>query len=266
MLSNLKGWAQEVFLVDSHSADQTMDIPLRHAVHVVQRPFRGFGDQWKFAQRELPITVPWTMKLDPDERLSDELKRNLADAVRLGEADGVTTQCRLWFMRRPLPVRNDIPCAWKTGRCRFSDVLVNEYPLVEGAIAHVAGDIEYHDSPRLGVFAAQAEQVQDCGGAKSLSLRPTICGAAPAGQCAAAARVAEEAVSPRAGALRRVVLLPLAGAKDLARGMAGLCLGAYARVSRTPARLQIPRDVPDRKRDRAAPVWPGSAGLPGAAA
>ncbi|WP_374248658.1 glycosyltransferase family 2 protein [Thermomonas sp.] len=149
VLSNLKGWAQEVFLVDSHSADETVDIALRHGVHVVQRRFHGFGDQWNFALRELPITAPWTMKLDPDERLSNALKRNLTDAMQRSAAEGFTMQRRLWFMGRPLPVRHDILRAWKTGRCRFSDVLVNEHPLVDGAIAHVAGDIEHHDSPDL---------------------------------------------------------------------------------------------------------------------
>ena len=149
VLSNLKGWAQEVFLVDSYSADETVDIALRHGVHVVQRRFRGFGDQWNFALRELPITAPWTMKLDPDERLSDALKRNLADAMRRGEADGLTMQRRLWFMGRPLPVRQQILRAWKTGTCRFSDVLVNEHPLVEGRVQPVAGELEHHDSPDL---------------------------------------------------------------------------------------------------------------------
>lgn len=149
VLSNLKGWAQEVFLVDSYSADETVDIALRHGVHVVQRRFRGFGDQWNFALRELPITAPWTMKLDPDERLSDALKRNLADAMRRGEADGLAMQRRLWFMGRPLPVRQQILRAWKTGTCRFSDVLVNEHPLVEGRVQPVAGELEHHDSPDL---------------------------------------------------------------------------------------------------------------------
>ena len=50
-----------------------MDIALRHGVYVVQRKFDGFGDQWNFAL-QLPIAAPWTMKLDPDERLTDELK------------------------------------------------------------------------------------------------------------------------------------------------------------------------------------------------
>jgi len=149
VLANLEGWAQEVFLVDSHSADDTVDIALRHGVHVVQRRFRGFGDQWNFALRELPITAPWTMKLDPDERLSDELKRNLADAMRRGEVDGFTLQRRLWFMGRPLPVRQEILRVWKTGRCRFSDVLVNEHPLLDGRSIPVVGELEHHDSPDL---------------------------------------------------------------------------------------------------------------------
>src|SRR6202022_3823130 len=71
VLQNLAGWAQEVFLVDSYSSDGTVDVALKHGVHVVQREFRGFGDQWNFALRELPITAPWTMKFDPDERLSE---------------------------------------------------------------------------------------------------------------------------------------------------------------------------------------------------
>lgn len=40
---NLAGWAQEVFLVDSYSQDDTVNIALRHGIHVVQRRFRGSG-------------------------------------------------------------------------------------------------------------------------------------------------------------------------------------------------------------------------------
>ncbi len=55
--SNLKGWAQEVYLVDSYSQDETVDIALRHGVCVVQRRFRGYGDQWNFAIKNLPIAA-----------------------------------------------------------------------------------------------------------------------------------------------------------------------------------------------------------------
>ena len=149
VLENLKGWAQEVFLVDSYSQDDTVDIALRHGVQVVQRRFRGFGDQWNFALEHLPITAPWTMKLDPDERLSDTLKANLLAAMRRDEGDGFSLARRLWFMGRPLPVRQTLTRLWRSGRCRFTDIAVNEHPIVQGTLRHVAGELAHHDSPDL---------------------------------------------------------------------------------------------------------------------
>ncbi|MCB1815371.1 MAG: glycosyltransferase family 2 protein [Candidatus Competibacteraceae bacterium] len=149
VLQNLRGWAQEVFLVDSYSADDTVDIALKYGVYVVQRRFRGFGDQWNFALENLPITAPWTMKLDPDERLTDELKQSIIDKIEEGNVTGISFNRRLWFMRKPLPVKQEIVRIWKTGKCRFTDVLVNEHPIVDGIVERVDGDLEHHDSPDL---------------------------------------------------------------------------------------------------------------------
>jgi glycosyltransferase involved in cell wall biosynthesis len=149
VLNNISGWAQEIFLVDSYSTDATVDIALKRGVHVVQRAFRGFGDQWNFALKTLPISAPWTMKLDPDERLTPELKSNIRTAINQNEADAINMRRRLWFMGRPLPVRQELVRLWRTGSCVFSDVLVNEHPLVQGRIVTVGGDLEHHDSPNL---------------------------------------------------------------------------------------------------------------------
>ena len=149
VLDNIQGWAQEIFLVDSYSTDDTIDIALERGVHVVQRRFRGFGDQWNFALENLPISSHWTMKLDPDERVSDELKSNVALAIQAAESDGISLERRLWFMGRPLHVRQTLVRLWRTGCCRFTDVVVNEHPIVEGRIKHVDGDLEHHDSPDL---------------------------------------------------------------------------------------------------------------------
>jgi hypothetical protein len=146
---NLAGWAQEVFLVDSYSQDDTVDLALLHGVAVVQRRFVGFGDQWNFALERLPVYAPWTMKLDPDERMSDELKGALLEATRRNEATGIILKRRLWFMGRPLPVTQRLVRVWRTGSCRFSDVTVNEHPIVEGPVVTVAGELEHHDSPDL---------------------------------------------------------------------------------------------------------------------
>jgi glycosyltransferase involved in cell wall biosynthesis len=148
VLQNLSGWANEVFLVDSCSADDTVEIALKYGVHVVQRKFTGFGDQWNFALNELPIASPWTMKLDPDERLSDELKASLQGLVKT-DAAGVMLDRRLWFMGQVLPIKQPILRLWRTGACRFTDVMVNEHPVVEGKIVSSEGYLEHHDSPDL---------------------------------------------------------------------------------------------------------------------
>lgn len=146
---NLEGWAQEVFLVDSYSKDDTIDIALRYGVQVVQRRFQGFGDQWNFALNTLPITAQWVMKLDPDERLTDELKTNIQMAIQARDSEGISLERRLFFMGKTLPVKQILTRLWHKGHCQFSDVLVNEHPVVQGRIAHVKGDLLHHDSPNL---------------------------------------------------------------------------------------------------------------------
>lgn len=149
VLENLSGWAQEVFLVDSYSRDETVDIALRYGVHVVQRQFRGFGDQWNFALRELPISAPWMMKLDPDERLTDELKREIQEAVCLNDFNAFVVNIRLFFMEQALPIRLNLLRLWHTGQASMSDVSVNEHIKVKRAVGSLGCEIEHHDSPDL---------------------------------------------------------------------------------------------------------------------
>jgi glycosyltransferase involved in cell wall biosynthesis len=183
VLQNLKGWAQQVFLVDSCSADETVSIALRHGVHVVQRRFHGFGDQWNFALNMLPITAPWTIKLDPDERLTDQLKSSLLDLLRSGDQDGIIIQRRLWFMGSVLPVQQPILRVWRTGACRFTDVSVNEHPLVSGRIKTATGYLEHHDSPDLDHWHIKqnryttAEAISQFEG-RALALPPRLFGTA----------------------------------------------------------------------------------------
>lgn len=149
VLENLKGWAQEVFLVDSYSQDDTVEIALSYGVHVVQRRFRGFGDQWNFAMRELPITAPWTMKLDPDERISNELKDSIGSALHIAHYQAFEVRRYLYFLGKRLPVSHDILRLWCTGYCKFSDVAVNEHPIVHVQAYLLEGALEHHDSPNL---------------------------------------------------------------------------------------------------------------------
>jgi hypothetical protein len=52
-------------------------------------------------------------------------------------------------MEHPLPIHQTITRLWRTGKCRFTDVTVNEHPLVDGMLHHLRGVMRHHDSPDL---------------------------------------------------------------------------------------------------------------------
>ena len=151
-LDNLSGWSKEVCILDSFSTDKTLEIARQNGVKLLQNEFRSFGAQWNYALDSFDITTDWVMKIDPDERISDKLKGELTNLL-VGSRDidfkGIVAQRRLWFMGRPLPIEQPLLRVWKKGSCRFSDVLVNEYPIVDGKVIRVSGRIEHFDSPDL---------------------------------------------------------------------------------------------------------------------
>jgi len=151
VLDNVQPWAEDVFIVDSLSTDRTVDIALERGVKIVQREFTNFGDQWNWALENLPIASLWTMKLDPDERLPEALKSEIA-ALLAGEPDRIAyaLKRRLWFMGRPMRQQQWVTRLWRHGQVRFSDVLVNEHPIVTDAdLGRLRGTLEHLDSPAL---------------------------------------------------------------------------------------------------------------------
>lgn len=148
-LDLLVGWAEEVFLVDSYSKDATVDIALEYGVHVVQRRFTGFGDQWNFAISQLPISTPWILKLDPDERLSTEFKISVDRAVRAPSVDAYRANIRLHFMDQPLPVSLKLTRLFRSGSAVMSNSLVNEHLQTSKKVSNLSGFIEHKDSPNL---------------------------------------------------------------------------------------------------------------------
>lgn len=151
VLENLKGWADEVFLIDSYSNDKTIDIALSYGVNVVQKKFISFGDQWNFAATKMPTRNEWVMKIDPDERLTQDLKDNITKIINSSsdKYNGFEFVRNLWFMGKPLNVKQKVTRLWRNGKCKFSKVLVNEHPIIDGVIGFIPGELEHLDSINL---------------------------------------------------------------------------------------------------------------------
>ena len=149
-IDNVMDIASEIWVVDSGSTDRTVEIASTKGAKVVYHKFENFGAQWNFAL-SLSIKSAWTMKMDPDERLSVNLKTSIRNAL-LMDTDNVGFEFDriLWFMGRPMRGwRDRVVRIWKTGKCRFTDVAVNEHPLVDGRVGFLKGTMDHLDSKDL---------------------------------------------------------------------------------------------------------------------
>lgn len=96
-------WAEQVIVVDSHSADATAAIARAAGAQVVQFAYSGSGPKKKaWALAHAPIRNEWLLLLDADERVTPELRREIADAVRHGDRDGYCIDREFMFMGRSL--------------------------------------------------------------------------------------------------------------------------------------------------------------------
>lgn len=76
--------SDDVYVVDSYSADSTPDLVRAQGATFVQHPFENYGIQRNWAIDSLPLEREWQLHLDADERLTDRL----ADAIRALFAEG----------------------------------------------------------------------------------------------------------------------------------------------------------------------------------
>jgi glycosyltransferase involved in cell wall biosynthesis len=72
-------FCDEVLVVDSHSEDQTRSLAAARGARVIERDWPGFGPQKDFAVRA--AQHDWVLCVDADERVSDELRREI-EALR----------------------------------------------------------------------------------------------------------------------------------------------------------------------------------------
>jgi len=157
-LDSVKGWAREVFVVDSYSTDKTVDLALARAkegVKVVQHRFENYSAQWNWALQRLPLKGAWTLKLDGDERVTEAFKRESDELFQTAPAtvEGVMFRRRFFFLGKGLhwgPVRGNYDLRmWRTGKAVFQDRAVNEHAQVKGERVKFKSLVEHRDNKEL---------------------------------------------------------------------------------------------------------------------
>ena len=149
LLDSIESYVTDIFIVDSFSIDQTVDIALARKIKIVQRHYVTSSDQFRWMLKKLPIKTPWIFFMAQDERFSNTLVSKLKQLFEVGipeSVDGFTVNWRLWFMGHPLHAMSPNLRLLRTGKCDVSEVACNEHFLVKGRIAHLDGILEHKDT------------------------------------------------------------------------------------------------------------------------
>lgn len=78
----------DVHVLDSGSTDGTVELALAAGARVHTNPFGGFGSQRNFAIDRIPVKYHWQFHLDADERLTPELRAEIASIAESPAPEG----------------------------------------------------------------------------------------------------------------------------------------------------------------------------------
>ncbi len=161
-------WADEVFVVDSQSTDQTAEVAASFGANVVQFHFNGsYPKKKNWALDHIPFRNEWVMIVDADEVVVPELASEIAARIDRDEADGYYLNSRYYFLGRQIRHCGYSSC-WnlrlfkhRLGRYekvadstggRAGDNEAHEHVELEGRVVRLHNELEHHAYPTVAVW------------------------------------------------------------------------------------------------------------------
>lgn len=160
-------WADEIFVVDSHSTDGTVALAEKLGARVVQFDFNGVWPKKKnWALENLPFKHEWVFILDADEVLPADAEEEFRKVVTTsGGTDGYWINRRFQFMGRWLrhayyPNWNLRLFKHKLGRyerlsasdTQSGDNEVHEHVIVQGRTGNLTCEMDHYAFPSVETF------------------------------------------------------------------------------------------------------------------
>ncbi|UPR33071.1 glycosyltransferase family 2 protein [Vibrio cyclitrophicus] len=181
-LKTVADWVDEIVILDSGSTDETEQVARQYTKKFyVNKDWPGFGPQRQLAQEY--VESDFILWLDADERITDELKVSIQQAVAKNEPNTLYNICRLsWVFGRY--IRH---CGWYPDRVvrlyptqltQYDDSLVHEKvetssdmnvkELSGDAIHYTYNDLHHYLVKSAGYAQAWAEQREKRGKKSSI--------------------------------------------------------------------------------------------------
>ena len=160
-IRSVEGWVKRIVIVDSGSTDRTVEIAERLGVEIVRHePFVDYGRQFNWAIDNLRIKTTWVFRLDADEVITPELRKELEKELEHHATDDVSgfmMRYKVEFMGRYLMHGGFYPfqeiTIFKYGKGRFEERAMGEHiVLSEGRCVYLRNDAIHHTLKTLDLY------------------------------------------------------------------------------------------------------------------
>lgn len=78
-INSIKDMVKRIVVIDSFSTDRTIEIAKELGAEVYQHPFENYARQYMYGVEIANASTMWTLRIDADERLTDESASELKD-------------------------------------------------------------------------------------------------------------------------------------------------------------------------------------------
>ena len=136
-LKNLQPLAKQIFIVDSFSTDNTVQIAESLGAKVFQRPWKNYADQFQWGLDNCPIQTGWVMRMDADEYLEqaliDEIIAKFSSLP--DDINGLYLKRKHHFLGRWIKHGDRYPLVllriWKTGQAHIENRWMDEHIVLD---------------------------------------------------------------------------------------------------------------------------------------
>lgn len=156
-IESVRPIANRIVVVDSFSTDHTVEIAEKLGAEVVQHPFKHYGAQFQFAIDNTNIQTKWVFRLDADEEVSEESRKEIEElcvAHENTDVNGFVFRLQTEFMGKTIKhgVLNVLEklCIFKYGKAYMEDRYLGEHlVLTEGRSVIMKSLSIHHDVKNL---------------------------------------------------------------------------------------------------------------------
>jgi glycosyltransferase involved in cell wall biosynthesis len=146
-LKSVADWANEIIVVDCFSTDKTKEIAKKYTIKIAEHTFINQAQQFNWALDNLEIKNDWILRLDADEYITEELKKEISEILAgiPSEVSGFYIKRRVYFMNRWIKHGGYYPLwflrFFKKGKARSEEREMDEHlVLTEGKSGNLKND------------------------------------------------------------------------------------------------------------------------------